>query len=115
MHCRFYERVFPEQDKIVYCEIIKVDPQLGAYVALLEYDRKEGMLMASECSRKWIKLVSRLLKVNKWEALLVTKVDETDGFIDLSRKRVHPDDIKTCEEWYNKSLKVNNIAKQTAA
>jgi len=40
--------------------------------------------MASECSRKRISLVSRLLKVGKKEALLVTKVDKREGFIDLS-------------------------------
>jgi len=71
--------------------------------------------MASECSRKKIKLVSRLLKVGKKEALLVTKVDEAGGrFIDLSRKRVQPDSIEACEQRFNKALKVNNIAKQAA-
>jgi len=46
------------------------------------------MIMASECSKKRIKSIARLLKVGKEEALLVTKVDENEGFIDLSRKRV---------------------------
>ena len=55
---------------------------------MLEYDNREGMIMASECSRKRIKSVARVLKPGKEEALLVTKVDESEGFIDLSRKKV---------------------------
>lgn len=70
--------------------------------------------MASECSRKRIKSVARLLKVGKIEELLVTKVDEAEGFIDLSRRRVQVDDIKECEERFNNAKKVNNIGKQTA-
>lgn len=57
--------------------------------------------MASECSKKRIKSIARLLKVGKEEALLVTKVDENEGFIDLSRKRVQADDVKECEERFN--------------
>lgn len=70
------------------CRITWVEGETGAYVHLLEYDNKEGMIMASECSKKRIKSIARLLKVGKEEALLVTKVDENEGFIDLSRKRV---------------------------
>jgi len=55
------------------------------------------------------------LKIGKEEALLVTKVDESEGFIDLSRKKVQVDDIKACEERYKRALKVNNITKQVAA
>jgi translation initiation factor 2 subunit 1 len=71
--------------------------------------------MFSEFSRKRARSVHRLIKVGKKEPLLVTKVDEDKGFIDLSRKRVNPEDIKECEERYNKHLKVHNIMKQTAA
>lgn len=67
--------------------------------------------MAGECTRKRIKSIAWLLKIGKEEALLVTKVDESEGFIDLSWKKVNVDAIKACEDWYNQALKVNNIAK----
>lgn len=70
------------------CRITRVEGETGAYVQLLEYNNKEGMIMASECSKKRIKSIAWLLKVGKEEALLVTKVDENEGFIDLSWKRV---------------------------
>lgn len=101
----------PQIDQVVMCRITRVEGQTGAYVHLLEYDIREGMIMASECSRKRIKSVARVLKPGKEEALLVTKVDENEGFIDLSRKKVQAEDIKACEERFNKALKVNNIAK----
>lgn len=113
MHCRFYENEFPEVGTVVVCEITSVDQAAGAYVALLEYDNKEGMIMANECSNKKIKNLSWLLKIGKREPVLVTKVDKS-GFIDLSRKRVRAEDIKECEDRYNRALKVNNIAKQSA-
>lgn len=71
--------------------------------------------MSSEFTRKRAKSVHRLMKVGKREVLMVTKVDESKGFIDLSRKRVNPDDVKQCEERYNSSLRVHNIMRQTAA
>lgn len=114
MHCRFYEKKFPEVDDIVMCEVTRVEPTTGAYVALLEYGNLEGMIMASECSRKRIKTVAQLLKVGKREPLLVTKVDEVEGFIDLSRKRVLLDDIKQCEDRYNNAKKIQVIAKNAA-
>lgn len=95
-------------------DVLRVDQLTGAYVALLEYNNIEALIMSSEISRKRYKSVHRLMKLGK-NILMVTKVDESRGFIDLSRKRVNPEDVKACEERYNNSLRVHNIMRQTAA
>ena len=112
---RFYEKVFPVENEFVMGEVMRVDQLTGAYVALLEYNNIEALIMSSEFTRKRAKSVHRLMKVGKQEVLMVTKVDESRGFIDLSRKRVNPDDVNACKERYNTSLKVHNIMRQTAA
>ena len=115
LKCRFYEDKFPKEDEVVMGKVLRVDSVTGAYVSLLEYNNIEALIMFTEISRKRARSVHRLIKVGKKEPLLVTKVDEEHGFIDLSRKRVNPEDVKSCEERYNKHLKVHNIMKQTAA
>lgn len=115
LKCRFYENEFPQENQVVMGKVLRVDQLTGAYVSLLEYNNIEALIMSSEFSRKRAKSVHRLIKVGKKEPLLVTKVDQERGFIDLSRKRVNPDDIKECEEKYNMHLKVHNIMRQTAA
>ena len=94
LKCRFYENEFPVENEFVMGEVIRVDQLTGAYVALLEYNNIEALIMSSEFTRKRAKSVHRLMKVGKKEVLMVTKVDEARGFIDLSRKRVNPDDVK---------------------
>lgn len=115
LKCRFYENKFPEEGEFVMGEVIRVDQLTGAYVALLEYNNTEALIMSSEFTRKRTRSVHRLMKVGKKEVLMVTTVDEDRGFIDLSRKRVNPEDVKACEERYNSALKVHNIMRQTAA
>mmetsp|Transcript_12070 Transcript_12070/g.10670 ORF Transcript_12070/g.10670 Transcript_12070/m.10670 type:complete len:353 (-) Transcript_12070:110-1168(-) len=124
LKCRFYENAFPQEDEVVMGRVLRVDNVTGAYVSLLEYNNIEALIMFSEITRKRTRSVHRLIKVGKKEPLLVTKVqmaetknkvDEEHGFIDLSKKRVNPEDVTACEERYNRSLKVHNIMKQTAA
>lgn len=115
LKCRFYKNEFPKEDEVVMGRVIRVDQVTGAYVQLLEYNNIEALIMFSEFTRKRARSVHRLVKVGKKEALIVTKVDEERGFIDLSKKRVTPEDWKACDDKYNKHLKVHNIMKQTAA
>ena len=112
---RFYENEFPVEGEVVMGRVLRVENQTGAYVSLLEYNNVEALIMASEYSRKRTKSVQRLIKVGKREPLLVTNVDTEKGFVDLSRKRVNPEDIKKWERRYNLHLKIHNIMKQTAA
>lgn len=112
---RFYENKFPAEGEVVMGKVLRVEDQTGAYVSLLEYNNTEALIMASEYSRKRTKSVQKLIKVGKREPLLVINVDQEKGFVDLSRKRVNPEDIKKWEKRYNLHLKIHNIMKQTAA
>lgn len=94
LKCRFYENELPVEGEVVMGKVVRVENQTGAYVSLLEYNNTEALIMASEYSRKRTKSVQKLIKVGKREPLLVINVDQEKGFVDLSRKRVNPEDIK---------------------
>jgi hypothetical protein len=63
---------------------------MGAYVALLEYNGIEGMILLSELSRRRIRSISKLIKVGRQEPVMVLRVDKEKGYIDLSKRRVSP-------------------------
>jgi translation initiation factor 2 subunit 1 len=105
---------------------------MGAYVKLLEYDNIDGMILLSELSRRRIRSIQKLIRVGRDEVVVVLRVDKdkgTDslihawlsqayeyriGYIDLSKRRVSPEDIVKCEERYNKSKMVHSIMRHVA-
>ena len=121
--CRMYEQRFPEIDEVVMVQVrersdlvtlkfdvyakVKSIAEMGAYVELLEYDNVEGMILLSELTRRRIRSVSKLIKVNRSEVLwsskhsilfspqvgriepvMVLRVDKEKGYIDLSKRFV---------------------------
>lgn len=66
---------------------------MGAYVSLLEYGGIEGMILLSELSRRRIRSVQKLIKVGRQEPVMVLRVDQEKGYIDLSKRRVSPEDL----------------------
>jgi translation initiation factor 2 subunit 1 len=66
---------------------------MGAYVSLLEYGGIEGMILLSELSRRRIRSVQKLIKVGRQEPVMVLRVDKEKGYIDLSKRRVSPEDV----------------------
>ncbi|CAO3595599.1 unnamed protein product [Absidia cylindrospora] len=87
---------------------------MGAYVRLLEYGDCEGMILLSELSRRRIQSVQKLIRVGRNEVVVVLRVDEEKGYIDLSKRRVTPEDIARCEEKFNKSKAVHSILRHVA-
>lgn len=88
--------------------------EMGAYVALLEYNNIEGMILLSELSRRRIRSISSLIKVGRQEPVMVLRVDKEKGYIDLSKRRVSEEDVAGCEERYNKSKLVHSIMRHVA-
>eukprot|EP00761_Pharyngomonas_kirbyi_P012414 gb/GECH01012441.1/.p1 GENE.gb/GECH01012441.1/~~gb/GECH01012441.1/.p1 ORF type:complete len:304 (+),score=64.24 gb/GECH01012441.1/:1-912(+) len=110
---RFYENMYPEVDDLVMIKVKSVD-EMGAYVSLLEYGNIEGMILLSELSRSRIRSISKLVRVGRQEVVVVLRVDKEKGYIDLSKRRVTPEDIVKCEDKYMKSRAVHSIMRHCA-
>lgn len=108
-----YENEFPEADDVVMV-LVKEIQDMGGYVHLLEYNNCQGMIMLSELSRRRIRSVNKLLKVGRQEVAAVVRVDKEKGYIDLSKRRVAPEDITKIEEKWNKSRTVHSIVRHVA-
>lgn len=113
LECRMYESRYPEVDMAVMIQVKNI-ADMGAYVSLLEYNNIEGMILFSELSRRRIRSISSLIKVGRIEPVMVLRVDNERGYIDLSKRRVSEEDIQTCEERYNKSKLVHSIMRHVA-
>jgi len=111
--CRMYEQELPNQDDLVVVRVNKVE-DFGAYVTLLEYNSIEGMILSSEVSRKRIRSIHKHLRIGKQDVMQVLRVDKDKGYIDLSKKYVTEDDVRTCTERFTKSKTVHSIMKHTA-
>ena len=78
LRCRFYENVFPEPEEVVMVNVTEIG-EMGAYVTLLEYDNIEGMILLSELSRRRIRSINKLVRVNRTEIVMVIRVDKEKG------------------------------------
>jgi len=113
LECRFYENKYPEVDDLVVVNVRSI-AEMGAYVSLLEYDNIEGMILLSELSRRRIRSINKLIRVGRDEVVVVLRVDKEKGYIDLSKRRVAPEDMAKCEERYNKAKAVHSIMRHVA-
>ncbi len=73
------------------------------------------MILLSELSRRRIRSVQKLIRVGRNEVVVVLRVDKEKGYIDLSKRRVSPEDIVKCEERYMKSKAVASILRHVAS
>eukprot|EP00116_Pleurobrachia_bachei_P002057 sb/3462319/ len=108
LSCRFYEKKLPDVDQVVMVTVSEIT-DLGAYVKLLEYDGAKGLILMTEMSRKRIRSINKLVRVGRNECVLVTRVDQEKGYLDLSKRRVVHEDIKQTEEKYSRCKTVNQI------
>lgn len=113
LECRMYEPQFPEPDDVVMV-VVKEIQEMGAYVHLLEYNNAQGMIMLSELSRRRIRSVNKLIRVGRQEVVAVVRVDHDKGYIDLSKRRVAPEDAVKMEEKWNKARSVHSIMRHIA-
>jgi len=108
-----YENMYPDAEDLVVVQVKNV-AEMGAYVSLLEYDNIEGMILLSELSRRRIRSINKLIRVGRQEVVVVLRVDKEKGYIDLSKRRVSPEDLAKCEEKYNKSKAVHSIMRHVS-
>ena len=113
LKCRMYVNDYPSINELVMVEVKKI-VDMGAYCKLLEYNDLEGMLLMSELQRKRIRSVKRAIKEGRQEIVQVLRVNKKKGYIDLSKKRVTPDQRPLVEDRWNKSKAVHSIIRQIA-
>mmetsp|Transcript_29240 Transcript_29240/g.69436 ORF Transcript_29240/g.69436 Transcript_29240/m.69436 type:complete len:434 (+) Transcript_29240:144-1445(+) len=113
LRCRMYRNKYPDVEETVVVLVKRIDV-MGVYVSLLEYDDTEGMILLSELSRRRIRSVKKLINVGRQEVALVLRVDKDKGYIDLSKRRVSPEDVDNLEERFNKSKSVHSIMRNLA-
>merc|ERR1711934_507242 len=113
LNCRYYENEFPEVEDVVIVAVRQI-ADMGAYVQLLEYNNKEGMILLSEPSRRRIRSINKLIKVGRNEVVVVLRVDQEKGYIDLSKRRVSPEDVAAHEIKYSKAKAVHSILRHCA-
>ena len=108
LSCRFYGNRYPEVEDVVMVNVRSL-AEMGAYVHLLEYNNIEGMILLSELSRRRIRSINKLIRVGRSECVVVIRVDKDKGYIDLSKRRVSPEEVCKCEEKFAKAKAVNSI------
>jgi translation initiation factor 2 subunit 1 len=113
LECRFYEHEFPEIESLVMVNVRNI-ADMGAYVSLLEYNNIEGMILLSELSRRRIRSIHKLIRVGRNEVVMVLRVDQEKGYIDLSKRRVSPEDVAACEDKFNKAKAVHGVLRHIA-
>merc|ERR1712087_847876 len=113
LECRFYEEPFPEVESLVMVNVRNI-AEMGAYVTLLEYNNIEGMILLSELSRRRIRSINKLIRVGRNEIVMVLRVDKEKGYIDLSKRRVSPEDVAACEDRYSKAKAVHGVLRHLA-
>lgn len=111
--CRYYENEYPDVDDLVMVRVNTIS-EIGAWVSLLEFNGKEGIILLSELSRRRMRSIAKHIRVGKQEALQVLRVDREKGYIDLSKKNLKQPDVDACTSQYKKSKTVHSIMTHVA-
>ena len=135
-----YENKFPEVDSVVMVQVTSI-AEMGAYVQLLEYNNIEGnshsslptALMSFQVSYSFPSYLASafvpsqrssksdavsLFWSSEWTKRKVCSCSASlfviwvTGYIDLSKRRVSPEDIAACDERFTKSKLVRSVERR---
>ncbi|MFH1474189.1 MAG: S1 RNA-binding domain-containing protein [Candidatus Aenigmatarchaeota archaeon] len=104
---------WPRSREIVLGTVIKVNP-FSAFVALDEYDKKEGMIHISEVAGKWVRDIRKFVRVGQKVVVMVMRIDAEKGHITLSLKRVKKYDTEKKMRDYKREIKAEKMLKTLA-
>src|SRR4030065_1291132 len=79
---------WPGGGELVVCSVSNVK-NFGAFVALDEYEGKEGFIHIAEVSSGWIKYIRDYVREGQKVVCKVLRVDPSKGQVDLSLKAVN--------------------------
>ena len=108
MESRFYEPIFPRSGDVTIA-LIREIKEMGVYVFLSEYGNINGLLLASEISRRRIRSINKLIKIGRTEIVFVIRVDIQKGYIDLSKRRTAEGENFCMEKKWIFSRTVNSM------
>lgn len=111
---RFYEPDMPKIGDVVIVRVVEVT-DTAAYVQLLEYENRLGMIPFQELSRRRIRSISKHAKVGKQETVTVIRLDAQKNYIDLSKKEVTQEEKKRAEERFQNAKIVMGMMRHVAA
>jgi translation initiation factor 2 subunit 1 len=106
------KRGFPMQGELVICTVKKLNPN-SADVVLTEY-QKEAMIHISEIVSGWVRNIKDHLKPAQTVVAKVMRVNEQDGYIALSVKRVDVRQEKEKLKEYNLDKKAEKMLEMAA-
>jgi len=107
------EEKWPKRGELVIGTVVKVNP-FSVFIALEEYNKKEGMVHISEVAGKWIRDIRKFVKLGEKTVAKVMYVNEEKGHITLSLKRVRKYDAEEKMREYKKKLKAEKMLKVLA-
>ncbi len=92
---------WPNPGELVVCTVTKV-ADFGAFVALDEYEQKEGLIHISEVASGWVKYIRDHVREGQKVVCKVLDVNPKRGHIDLSYKDVNEHQRReTIQLWKN--------------
>ncbi|MFP4175562.1 MAG: translation initiation factor IF-2 subunit alpha [Halobacteriales archaeon] len=103
---------WPEPGELVVCEVTEVE-DFGAFVDLVEYEDKEGLIHVSEVASGWVKYIRDHVREGQTVVCKVLEVDEDSQQIDLSAKDVNDHQRQEkIQEWKNETKADNWLSRE---
>ena len=85
---KWHKEALPAEDSIVIGRVKSID-QNGVFFQILDYQSQNALMPLNQVSSKRIRTVKSVFKEGDIKPVLVTKVDDKNGFIDISNKYVN--------------------------
>jgi translation initiation factor 2 subunit 1 len=102
---------WPEPGELVVCEVEEIE-DFGAFVDLVEYEDKEGLIHVSEVASGWVKYIRDHVREGQTVVCKVLEVDEESQQIDLSAKDVNDHQKQDkIQEWKNEQKADNWLSR----
>ena len=105
---------FPEKGDLVIGEVQDIK-NYGAFIELLEYRDKTGLVHISELSNSWVKNIRNHVKNGQRVVAKVVEVDEEKDHINLSLKRVSGESKRRKLEANKRSKRAEGLLKHVAS
>jgi translation initiation factor 2 subunit 1 len=107
------EEAYPDTGDLVVATVKNITPY-GAYVALDEYNGREGLIHVSEVSTTWVKNIRDHVREGQKLVLKVLRVNRQRGEVDLSLRRVTGREKAEKMLQWKRDKKAEAILKSTA-